>query len=181
MTMRSLTLAVVLAGATLTCGDGIGGITDPNSGGGGVVVATPTPAPTVAPTAMPTATAAPGLTCTLPSMPDCGFTGCCREGGAQRFDNEISAAQGEVARLRPEIFNPGGSLRITDREYTAILAAQITRQFGLCARGGGIGSVSNDEVSVKANNNLSQNVDVVIGSSNSPALLGRYTCEPASF
>jgi hypothetical protein len=114
-------------------------------------------------------------------MPDCGLTGCCSEGGTAQFDSEIAAAQQEIARTRGDIFNPNGSLRVTDQEYTAILAAQITRQFGLCARGGGIGSVSRDEVSVKRDNGLSQNVDVVIGSSNSPALLGRYTCRPASF
>jgi hypothetical protein len=56
----------------------------------------------------------------------------------------------------------------------------------VCARGGGRNgeSFSKDEVAIKAvadNNSVSQNVDVIIGSSNTPYIGGRYTCRPASF
>jgi hypothetical protein len=38
-----------------------------------------------------------------------------------------------------------------------------------------------DEVAIKIDNNVSQNVDVIIGSSHVPYMGGRYTCRPASF
>lgn len=54
---------------------------------------------------------------------------------------------------------------------------------GICAVGGGQGSSRNpeDEVGLKRDNNSSTNVDVVIQSLRSPAILGVYTCRPAAF
>jgi hypothetical protein len=137
--------------------------------------AAPTPAATPTPT--PTAST---RSCSLPAMPDCGRS-CCREGGAEEFGNEIVAAQAALRQSMPQLFNPNGSVD-DEQEYTALLAKKITEMTGLCARGGGGGtSISKDEVAIKRDNNLSQNVDVLIGSSMVPYVGGRYTCTPASF
>jgi hypothetical protein len=80
------------------------------------------------------------------------------------------------------MFNANGSLRVDEEDYTEALARKITEMFGLCARGGGHGtSISKDEVAVKRDNSLSQNVDVIAGFNNTPHVGGRYTCRPASF
>ncbi len=54
---------------------------------------------------------------------------------------------------------------------------------GMWARGGGRNgeSYSKDEIVIKVDNTVSQNVDVIIGSSHEPYIGGRYTCRPASF
>jgi hypothetical protein len=53
---------------------------------------------------------------------------------------------------------------------------------GLCARGGGgYTSISRDEVAIKRDNGMSQNVDVIVGDKGWPAVAGVYTCRPASF
>lgn len=150
------------------------------------VVPTPTPAPTPTPTPSPTPT--PVGTCTLPSMPDCGATGCCREGGTPLFDAEIIGAQAAVRQSRPEWFRPNGSLRVTDVEYTAAVAEKLTELYSLCARGGdnrnprsGGHSISSDEVGVKRDNGTAQMVDIVIGSSMMPSIVEHFTCRPASF
>jgi hypothetical protein len=140
---------------------------------------TATASPTPAPTPTPTPTAAT-RSCSLPAMTDCGRN-CCREGGAPEFDNEIAAAQAALRQSMPQLFNPNGSVD-EEEEYTALLAKKITEMTGLCARGGGNGtSISKDEVAIKRDNNLSQNVDVIIGSNMVPYVGGRYTCTPASF
>lgn len=144
------------------------------------VVATPTPTP--APTAVPT----PSIkTCTLPENDDCGRAGCCTKGGNIAFETEIEAAQAALARRYPDFFNEDGTIDVEEVEYTAALAKQITEMFGICAKGGGIrqGSISRDEVAMKTDNNRSQNVDVLIGTSkgNVPGIVGVYVCRPASF
>jgi hypothetical protein len=94
----------------------------------------------------------------------------------------ISDAQTDLERNRPDIFNSNGSLRITEEEYTDLLARTITRLTGICATGGGRGSSrSKDEVGLKRDNNSATHVDVILGASNSPHIGGVYNCRPASF
>jgi hypothetical protein len=165
-----LAVVAVIAVILFACSDDKGTPSAPT-----VAAPSPTPAPTPTPT--PTATT---RSCTLPAMPDCGRN-CCREGGTPQFDNEIVAAQAALRQSMPQLFNPNGSVD-GEEEYTAELAKKITELTGLCARGGGQGtSISKDEVAIKRDNSLSQNVDVIIGSSMVPYVGGRYTCTPASF
>jgi hypothetical protein len=179
--------AVIMAAALSGCGDGLTSTTPSNPSGGGTPTPTPRPSATATatPTATPVATPTPGqgLTCQLAARPDCGNSGCCSEGGTALFNAQINDAQADLERTRPDIFNSNGSLRVDELEYTDLLAKKIVSMFGLCARGGGRGneSYSKDEVVIKADNTLSQNVDVIIGSSNTPYIGGRYTCRPASF
>ncbi len=185
-------LALPLTLAFSSCGDGLdqqpltgpAGTGSAGTGSGGTNT-TPAPVPTATPVPAPTATPTPtaGLSCQLPTRPDCGNSGCCSEGGAALFNSQINDAQADLERTRPEIFNSNGSLRIDELEYTDILAKKITALTGLCAVGGGRdgNSRSKDEVAIKADNNVSQNVDVIIGSSNTPYIGGRYTCRPAAF
>ena len=174
-------LALPLALALSSCGDGLDLV--PNLAAPGAPVTTPTPVPTATPASAPTPTPASGLTCQLPTRTDCGNSGCCTEGGSALFNSQINDAQAQLERTRPDIFNSNGSLRLEELEYTDLLAKTITSMFGLCAVGGGRGgeSRSKDEVGIKADNNVSQNIDVIIGSSHTPYIGGRYTCRPASF
>jgi hypothetical protein len=154
----------------------------------------PTPQPTVAttPTPAPTATPAPtepnktppenAPSCKLPPMPDCGQNGCCSEGGTPLFNDAIGNAQAELARTRPDIVSSNGDVRVGEVEYTDALATMVMRlNPGMCAVGGGRGSRSKDEIGVKVDNGLSQNVDVIIGGSHRQWVGGRYTCRPAAF
>ncbi len=175
-------LALPLAFAISSCGDGLDLPTNPGGSGSSTSTPTPTPAPAATPT--PTATPTAAGSCTLPTRPDCGNSGCCFEGGTRLFDDQINTAQADLERTRPEIFNPNGSLRIEELEYTNLLAARLMAlNPGLCARGGGDNgeSISKDEVAIKTSNDVSQNVDVIIGSSHTPYIGQRYTCRPASF
>lgn len=178
--MQTRTLLVIAAlGATLVACSDSDKTTNPP-----VVSATPTPAPTPTPTPAPTPTPTPAaLTCNFPPMPDCGAS-CCSKGGDEEFVAEIEAAQEELKRRKPEIFNADGSLKVDEEEYTAELAKVVTAMFGLCATGGNVhegGSISKDEIGIKRNNNMSQNTDVIAGFNNSPHVGGVYTCRPASF
>ena len=170
-------LCLPLVVAFSNCGDGLDLV--PFTG---IAGATPTPTATPNPPAS-TPTPTSGLTCQLAARPDCGNNGCCSEGGTALFDAQINNAQADLERTRPDIFNPNGSLRLDELEYTELLAKKITALTGLCAVGGGRNgeSRSKDEVGIKADNNVSQNVDVIIGSSHTPYIGGRYTCRPASF
>jgi len=189
MTSARLTLAFLtlpLAFAISSCGDGLE-LTPNLSGpkatvsGGGAATPTPTPTPVVAPTATPTPTPSAGLTCNLSSRPDCGSS-CCFEGGTNDFSGAINDAQANLERTRPEIFNSNGSIRVTEEQYTDILAKKITEMFGICAIGGGGNtSRSKDEIGLKRDNDRSINVDVIIGSSEIPYIGGVYTCRPAAF
>ncbi len=183
---RLACLGFPLALALSSCGEGV----DTTAPSTPTVSTTPTPAATPTATATPTPTPAPTPTptttaaCTLPSRPDCGNSGCCSEGGTPLFNGIINTAQADLERTRPDLFNGNGSLKGTEIEYTEILARKIMQlNPGTCARGGGRGgeSFSKDEVGIKTDNTVSQNVDVVIGSSNTPYIGGRYTCRPASF
>lgn len=153
--------------------------------GGGSSPGTPsTPVPTLAPTPAPTPTPTPtpvALTCNLRSRIDCG-DGCCRSGGSPIFDMEILAAMEAVRLESPEMFAADGSVRVEDGVYTAAVAKKITAMFGLCAMGGNKDhSTSDDEVAVKRDNKLSQNVDIILGTTRRATIAGRSTCQPASF
>lgn len=98
------------------------------------------------------------------------------------FEAEIEAAMAALERSSPDLFKPNGSLAVDEEEYTDALAKKITEMTGICCRGGGRPtSISRDEVACKRDNNLSQNTDVILGSTNSPAIIGVWTCRPASF
>lgn len=170
-------LALPFVMALSNCGDGLDSPTGSASGGS---TATPTPAPTATPAPTPTATPT-ALTCQLPDRPDCGAS-CCSEGGGNPYVGVINDAQADLERTRPDLFNSNGSLKVDEVTYTRILAEKITAMTGICAVGGGLGSSrSKDEVGLKRDNNSSTNVDVIIGSTNEPAILGVYTCRPAAF
>jgi hypothetical protein len=172
-----LLFAVVLSG----CGDGLTTTTPSNPTGSGTPTpsATPVATPTPTPAATPTPTA---LRCQLPDRPDCGFQGCCTQGGGNPFVTAIDNAQADLERTRPDLFNRDGSLTVDEVTYTSILAAKITAMTGICAVGGGQGSSrSKDEVGLKNDNTQSTNVDVIIGSSNTPYIGGTYNCRPAAF
>lgn len=169
-------LALMLCAVLFACGD---------SPSNPTVNATPTPAPTPIPTPTPAPTPTPTpakAACKLSELADCGFGGCCREGGAEQFNAEVAAAQADLARTNPEIFDRDGRLEVGEQEYTDLLADRIVQMTNgaVCAVGSG-GSTSRDEIRVKRDNNLSQHVDVIVGSSNKPWVGKRYTCRPASF
>ena len=183
-------LALPLIVAVSSCGDGLElapNLSGPKAtitGAGAAPTATPTPTATPAPTATPTATPSAAGSCTLPTRPDCGNSGCCSRGGAEMFGGAINDAQAHLERTRPDIFNSNGSLKLDEIEYTNLLATTLMAlNPGMCARGGGENgeSYSKDEVAIKINNDVSQNVDVIIGSSHTPYIGDRYTCRPASF
>jgi hypothetical protein len=145
-------------------------------------VATPSPSPTPTPT--PTPQPSPSaLGCKLEPQDDCGRSGCCEEDDETTiFEAEIERAQEALKLEHEDWFNDDGSLDVEAEEYTAALAKKITDMTGLCARGGGgRTSISRDEVAVKRDNNMSQNVDVIVGNKGWPAVAGVYTCRPASF
>ena len=97
------------------------------------------------------------------------------------FEAEIEAGMRALERSNPELFDDG-EIAVSEEEYTAALAKKITEMTGICCRGGGRPTtISKDEVACKRDNNLSQNTDVIIGSTNTPAIVGVYTCRPASF
>jgi len=180
---RTLRLSLVCLGLPLAmaisnCGDGMNSSTpsSPTGSSSGGATSTPTPTPAPTPTATPTA-----LKCELPERPDCGAS-CCFEGGGNPYVAVIDNAQAELERTRKDIFNPNGSLKVDEITYTNILAAKITEMTGICAIGGGQGSSrSKDEVGLKRDNSSSTNVDVIIGSSDTPYIGGVYTCRPAAF
>lgn len=85
-----------------------------------------------------------------------------------------------MRRNQPALFNSDGSIRVDEVTYTTALARRIVEMTGICAVGGLTGSVSRDEIGVKRTNELSQNVDVLLGSGQ-PWVGTTYTCRPASF
>lgn len=178
-------LALPLTIAISSCSDGLDNkLSSPSGGANSGATPAPTATPAATPTATPTPSPSAAGSCTLPARPDCGNSGCCSRGGAEMFGGAINDAQAHLERTRPDIFNSNGSLKIDEIEYTNLLAkALMTLNPGMCARGGGENgeSYSKDEVAIKINNDVSQNVDVIIGSSHTPYIGDRYTCRPASF
>jgi hypothetical protein len=125
------------------------------------VVATPTPTPTPAPTPTP---------CTISATPPADFR--CAKEPPPKFEAIVVAAQDRVRREHPEIFDGAG--RVNQTTYTGWVA-QTLRSQGYCAIGG-----TDDEISIKENNQSSELYDLVTGSGE---VWNAYifTCRPSLF
>lgn len=148
--------------------------------GGSVVIGlpgaspTPTPSPTSSPAGSPTASPAgtvpPGTgTCTLAAMPE--GSPCRAE--SPTFQAQVEAAQADVLRARPDLFE-GGRVRSEDAYVQEV--ARILRTRGLCASQGG----PKDEVAVKNTNDWNDQYDIVLGSGQTWTSY-QVTCRPARF
>jgi hypothetical protein len=168
----------VLALAVMTmaaCGDGIGDVTTASSPSGTPKpTVTPTPGPG-APTPTPSPTPKPGaLSCTLPSLPICDAA-CCTSGGTRLFTQQIQAAEDDLYVTQPGLFKSNGDVK-DNLQYLDALAKRLVEMTGLCAIANG-----HDEIRVKADQTISQHVDVLAGDNATPWVGGVYTCRPASF
>ena len=138
----------------------------------GVPTGSPTPAPTSspAPTASPAGTSTPGAgSCSLAPMPE---GSPCRE-ETPSFQAQVEAAQADVLRTRPDLFE-GGRVRSEDAYVQEV--ARVLRTRGLCAAQGG----PKDEVAVKSTNNWNDQYDIVLGSGQTWTSY-QVTCRPARF
>jgi hypothetical protein len=126
-----------------------------------VVVATPTPTP--APTPTP-------VTCTIRGLPD-SFR--CAAEPPPRFQDIVIAAQEQVRREHPEVFDSTG--RVNSQTIYTGWVAKVLMDQGHCAIGG-----TDDEVSIKANNDSSELYDLVTGDRQ---VWNNYifTCRPSLF
>lgn len=132
----------------------------------------PTPRPSASPTvsATPGPTATPGSSsCSLPSQPD----GSPCQAESPSFLAQVEAAQAEVSRTRPDLFD-GNRVRSEDAYVQEV--ARVLRTRGLCAAQGG----PKDEVAVKTNNNSNDQYDIVLGSGQVWTSY-QVTCRPARF
>jgi len=131
---------------------------------------TPAPQPTSAPTASPTGSATPNQgSCSLTAMPE---GSPCREEKAS-FQAQVEAAQADVLRTRPDLFDAG---RVRSEDAYVQEVARILRTRGLCAAQGG----PKDEVAVKSTNEWNDQYDIVLGSGQ-PWTSYQVTCRPARF
>ncbi len=164
----TVALAIMMAG----CGDGIGDVT---TGSGPSSTPTPAPTATPAPTPTPTPPPAANATCQLARLPNCDAQ-CCREGGGIIFRTEIDVAQNSVRTKRPDLFFSNGNVR-DNFEYLKVLSQEVLNLSSgrICAE-----PLGHDEIRVKGDQTVSQHVDVLVADV-SPAILGAYTCRPASF
>ena len=171
MTKTAFGAILALALMTASCGDGIGDVT---SGGPS---STPTPAPTATPAPTPTPTPPPtaNSTCRLPARQNCDAQ-CCSAGGSVIYRTEIDIAQNSVRTKRPELFFSNGNVR-DNFEYLRVLSQEVLDLSSgqICAE-----PLGHDEIRIKGNQEVSQHVDVLVADV-SPAILGAYTCRPASF
>lgn len=143
---------------------------------GSVILGLPTPSPsaTIPPSTTPSATPAPSnspsqSTCSLASMPE--GSPCRAE--APSFQTQVEAAQAEVRRTRPDLFE-GDRVRSEDGYVQEV--ARVLRSRGLCAAQGG----PKDEVAVKNNNDWNDQYDIVLGSGQTWTSY-QVTCRPARF
>jgi hypothetical protein len=137
--------------------------------GGGSPTPTPT-APPTSPTASPNATASPVTgSCSLAAMPE--GSPCRAESPA--FQVQVEAAQAEVRRNRPDLFE-GNRVRSEDAYVQEV--ARVLRTRGLCASQGG----PKDEVAVKNTNDWNDQYDIVLGSGETWTSY-QVTCRPARF
>jgi len=190
--VRTLGLAVLVLISILTCKK-LGQVdipsTNPNppvaalpsaQPTGSVVIGLPSPAPTTtpppnasptaSPAATPVATASPtASSCTLTAMP---AGSPCRAESAS-FQGQVEAAQAEVARTRPDLFD-GTRVRSEDAYVQEV--ARILRGRGLCAAQGG----PTDEVAVKTTNDWNDQYDIVLSSGETWTSY-QVTCRPARF
>ena len=155
----------------------VGALPSPQPGGTVVIglpsaspTATPPPTGSPSPTPSPVSTATPTTaSCTLAPMPE--GSPCRAE--APSFQAQVEAAQAEVLRARPDLFE-GGRVRSEDAYVQEV--ARVLRTRGLCAAQGG----PKDEVAVKTTNDWNDQYDIVLGSG---ATWTSYqvTCRPSRF
>jgi len=131
---------------------------------------TPAPQPSSAPTASPAGSATPNQgSCSLSPMPE---GSPCRE-ETPSFQAQVEAAQAEVLRTRPDLFDAG---RVRSEDAYVQEVARVLRTRGLCATQGG----PKDEVAVKSTNEWNDQYDIVLGSGQ-PWTSYQVTCRPARF
>jgi hypothetical protein len=131
---------------------------------------TPAPQPSSAPTASPAGSATPNQgTCSLAPMPD--GSPCKAESAS--FQAQVEAAQADVLRTRPDLFDAG---RVRSESAYVQEVARVLRTKGLCAAQGG----PSDEVAVKSTNDWNDQYDIVLGSGQ-PWTSYQVTCRPARF
>lgn len=146
--------------------------------GGTVIIGVPggSPTPTPPPTSSPAPSATPAGTPT-PSAGSCSLTPMpegspCRE-ESPSFQAQVEAAQADVLRTRPDLFDAG---RVRNEDAYVQEVARVLRTRGLCAAQGG----PKDEVAVKSTNQWNDQYDIVLGSGE-PWTSYQVTCRPARF
>ena len=102
-------------------------------------------------------------------MPD----GAACQAETPRFQALVEAAQAEVSRTRPDLFD-GPRVRSEDAYVQEV--ARVLRTRGLCAAQGG----PKDEVAVKISNDSNDQYDIVLGSGETWTSY-QVTCRPARF
>jgi len=149
----------------------------PSPGPSGTIIlqpGSPTPSPTPKPSTVPSPSPSGGATpnqgtCSLAAMPE--GSPCRAE--TPSFQAQVEAAQAEVLRTRPDLFD-GGRVRSEDTYVQEV--ARVLRTHGLCAVQGG----PKDEVAVKSTNDFNDQYDIVLGSGD-PWTSYQVTCRPARF
>ena len=89
------------------------------------------------------------------------------------FQAQVEAAQAEVLRTRPDLFE-GGRVRSEDAYVQEV--ARVLRTRGLCAAQGG----PKDEIAVKNTNDWNDQYDIVLGGGEVWTSY-QVTCRPARF
>ena len=153
----------------------VGALPSPQPGGSVVIglpsgSPTPTPAPTASPTGSPAGTPTPSAgSCPLAPMPD--GSPCREETGS--FQTLLEAAQADVLRTRPDLFDAG---RVRSENAYVQEVARVLRTRGVCAAQGG----PSDEIAIKSTNDWNDQYDIVLGSGQ-PWTSYQVTCRPARF
>ena len=130
----------------------------------------PTPGPTTSPSATPSPSASPGsAACTLAPM----LEGSPCRAESPSFQTQVEAAQADVLRSRPDLFDAG---RVRSEDAYVQEVARVLRTRGLCAAQGG----PKDEVAVKSTNDFNDQYDIVLGSGQTWTSY-QVTCRPARF
>ena len=153
----------------------VGALPSPQPGGS-VIIGQPNPSPTAtvppasSPVPSPTGTASPSAgSCSLASMPE--GSPCRAE--APSFQAQVEAAQADVLRTRPDLFDAG---RVRSEDTYVQEVARVLRTRGLCAAQGG----PKDEVAVKTTNDWNDQYDIVLGSGQTWTSY-QVTCRPSRF
>jgi hypothetical protein len=174
MRIERRALPLVLAASLFGCGG------DPVSPP--TAVASPSPVPSPTPTATPTPPPLAG-SCSLPPMPECaakegpaGVFGCCKEISASLYEDRVAQAIRAVQKDNPAMFD-GDRLIGDDELYVELVAKRVTAMFSLCTTVGGPA----DEIGVKAENNLSEQFDILYASGQVNFYGHTVTCKPARF
>lgn len=153
----------------------VGSLPSPQPGGT-VVIGLPTASPTAtvppssSPTPSPAGTASPTAgSCSLAPMPE--GSPCRAE--TPSFQAQVEAAQADVLRTRPDLFEAG---RVRSEDAYVQEVARFLRTRGLCAAQGG----PKDEIAVKTTNDWNDQYDIVLGSGQTWTSY-QVTCRPARF